>query len=219
MPDDYPQLDEALLNGMVEDFEKKEALPNPVVPLPPPEMLQRKQAEQPSLPVEIPPELKELPTEAIAPNTLKPSETPPIEDLEQELAEIEGEYEKIVDNDIKNLDLLENVFDKRVTDEQIQDERNKEESRNDSGRLLDKKDVEVKTELNDAEIVTISKLRFMAERYKIPVLKDFTDNLMLLKISRNRKGRGEFIQGLHADERREQPSETMWSKIFGGRGN
>lgn len=219
MPDDYPQLDEALLNGMVEDFEKKESLPTPVVPLPPPEMLERKQQEQPSLPVEIPPELKELPTEAIAPNPVKQPETPPIDELEKELKEIEGEYEKIVDKDVDNLDLLENVFDKRVTDEQVQEERNKEESRNDSGRLLDKKDVEVKTELNDEEILTISKLRFMSERYNIPVLNAFTNNLMMLKISRNRKGRSEFIQGLHADERREQPSESMWSKIFGGRGN
>ena len=74
---------------------------------------------------------------------------------------------------------------------------------------------EVKTELNDAEILTISKLRFMSERYNLPVLNDFTNNLMTLKISRHRKGRGEFIQGLHADERRDTGvNEGFFSKLF-----
>jgi len=219
MSDEYPELDEALLNGMVEDFEAKKRLPEPVVPLPPPEMLQRKQSMEHSFPVELPPEIQEPPMTEIAPNTLKQPKTPTIDELQQELSELEVEYVTKVNEDVDNLDLLENVFDKRITDEQVQAERKNEESRNDSGRLLDKKDVEVKTELNDAEIITITKLRFISERYGMPVLKEFTDNLMLLKISRNRKGRSEFIQGLHADERREQPSESMWSKIFGGRGN
>ena len=119
-------------------------------------------------------------------------------------------------SDVGELQLLENVFDKRVTEEQVKQQMYEESNKNDSGRLLDKKDVEVKTELNDVEIVTISKLLFVADRYDVPVIKNFVDNIMTLKISRKRQGRREFIQGLHADERSQQPNEGFFSRIFGG---
>lgn len=204
---DYPQLDEAMLNGMVEDFERNKDL-EATVPLPPKEMLETKQKDEPSVPLELPPEfttIEEKQEETIAPKPIKQEKTlveKPNNDVE-------------IRKDVENLALMENVFDKRVTNEQVDAEIKKEQNKNDSGRLLDKKDVEVKTELNDVEIVTIAKLDFIAERYKIPALNEFTNKLMTLKISRNRKGRGEFIQGLHADERRDTGGEQgFFSKLF-----
>lgn len=195
--DEYPQLDNAMMSAMVDEYEEKESKPSldeMEVPLPP-----EKEAgfelpafdDEGSLLLEVPSQEKKI-TEPSLPVEL------PIEK-----------------GDVEDLALLENVFDKRITEEDMQREM-AVETRNDSGRLLDKEDVEVKTELNDKEIVSISKLRFIAERYDVPVLNDFTDNLMTLKISRKRKGRTEFIQGLHADERREQPNESFFSRFFGG---
>ena len=211
MSDDYPQLDEAMMNSLVDDYENKPNLNDMVVPLPPVEEFEIIEPiinfdDLPSFTDEtkgdggfLPMEVLQA-NEEIVPNTLLPVKTQGIS----------------VNKEVENLELLENVFDKRVTDEQVQQQIKQEQNKNDSGRLLDKKDVEVKTELNDKEIVTIAKLDFISDRYHIPVLKEFTHNIMMLKISRHRKGRTEFIQGLHADERREQPNEGFLSKIFGG---
>ena len=226
MEEDYPQLDDAMMLSLVTEYEENENRPSiddnpnlPPVPLPP------KGSADVVLP-EIE-ELGALPFRAPLEDIPFPSEEPqekPIEEplVPMEVLQAKDEHEKIGvtdinKEDVNNLALLENIFDKRITDNDV-DRQMAVETRNDSGRLLDKEDVEVKTELNDAEILTISKLRFVADRYGIPVLRDFTDNLMTLKISRNRKGRTEFIQGLHADERREQPNEGWFSKVFGGRG-
>jgi len=224
MPDDYPVLDDASMRALVDDYEAQEKLPSldddkdlPPVPLPP------EANHSMELPIidETPPFedgfLQQTPRtvgfsapkeELQEKKIVEPSF--PVETVE------EPKTVPINKGDVQELALLENVFDKRITDRDVEREM-AVETRNDSGRLLDKEDVEVKTELNDQEILTISKLRFVADRYEIPVLRDFTDNLMTLKISRHRKGRTEFIQGLHADERRETPNEGFFSKIFGGR--
>ena len=137
---------------------------------------------------------------------------------EKKVAEIISHGTIAEQEDVKDLKLLESVFDKRITEEEAQAQAQQENTRNDSGRLLDKKDVEVKTELNDKEIISISKMLMIDTRYDVPVVKDFVEDLMTLKISRGRKGRTEFIQGLHADERREEPSQSWLSKIFGNKG-
>ena len=134
------------------------------------------------------------------------------------LEEINKDLGNEVDKDVKDLNLIENVFDKRITDQDIERERASEGNQSNSRLLLDRNDVETKTELNDVEINNMSKILLIAERYNVPVLYDFAQNIMTLKISRGRRGRREFIQGLHADERREQPQEGMLSRLFGGGG-
>lgn len=226
MPDDYPVLDDASMRALVDEYEAKEQLPSldddkdlPPVPLPP-------EANH-SMELPILDETPPFEDGFLQQTPRKMSYTVPKEPQEKDLPEAivpmevqqaneEPKAVPINKGDVQELALLENVFDKRITDRDVEREM-AVETRNDSGRLLDKEDVEVKTELNDQEILTISKLRFVAERYEVPVLRDFTDNLMTLKISRHRKGRTEFIQGLHADERRETPNEGFFSKIFGGR--
>lgn len=116
--------------------------------------------------------------------------------------------------DVDNLELLENVFDKRITEKDVTKAQDEEDNKSDSSQLLKKNDIELKTELTDPEIVSIAKIRFMAEMYDIDILEQFTNNLMELKVSRFRRGRREFIQGLHADERREQPEGNILSRIF-----
>lgn len=209
MEDDFPVLDNATMSAMVDEYEAKqdkvgidEDADLPPVPLPPEashDVLPRFGEDPVVLPFSSPDEDVFVPLEA--PHKKKKVDAPlPVE---------------IEASDVDDLALLENVFDKRITDKDVQREM-AVETRNDSGRLLEKDDVEMKTELNDKEILTISKLRFVSDRYEVPALRDFTDNLMILKVSRNRKGRTEFIQGLHADERREQPNEGFFSRIFGG---
>lgn len=195
MPNDYPELDEAMMYAMVEDYEGDNVVtidndPElPDVPLPPEE-------EYPELP-------------AFSDDDMN-LQAQPME-VQQANKEVTVKHD-----DVQDLALIENVFDKRITDRDIARKQEDELRRNDSGRLLEKDDVEVKTELNDKEILAISKLRFISDRYEVPALYDFTENLMTLKISRNRKGRIEFIQGLHADERREQPQQSWWGRLFGG---
>jgi len=113
------------------------------------------------------------------------------------LEEINKDLGNEVDKDVKDLNLIENVFDKRITDQDIERERASEGNQSNSRLLLDRNDVETKTELNDVEINNMSKILLIAERYNVPVLYDFAQNIMTLKISRGRRGRREFIQGLH----------------------
>lgn len=125
-----------------------------------------------------------------------------------------------IEKDVENLNLLENVFDKRVTEQDIEKEKQDIENQASSKNLIDKKDIEVKTELNDQEIICMSKLMLVASRHNAPLLKDFLHNMMTLKVSRHRRGRREFIDGLHAEERRDgMPKQSFLSRIFGGGGD
>ena len=54
------------------------------------------------------------------------------------------------------------------------------------------KNIELKTELNDAQIMAFSQARAFANKYKVPLLNEFVKNLSKYSISRNRKGRKEF---------------------------
>jgi hypothetical protein len=217
MSDDFPVLDDAMMGALVDDYEAKEQLPGldndpdlPSVPSPPQETYDLPGFDEGVMPMGVPLEDGFLQMDV-------PKETPlEVEEQPMGIQQANEEIEVVQPSDVKDLAMLENVFDKRITERDVERELTAE-TRNDSGRLIDKEDVEVKTELNDQEILSISKLRFIAERYDVPVLNEFTDNLMTLKISRKRKGRQEFIQGLHADERREQPNEGFFSKLFGGR--
>ena len=133
--------------------------------------------------------------------------------------ELDQSIHREVREDVDDLNLLENVFDKRVTDADVQQEQADMNSQASSKALIDKKDIEVKTELNSSEITAMSKLLLIAERHNAPIIGRYLENLMTLKISHKRQGRREFIQGLHADERREMPQQGFLSKLFGGGGD
>jgi hypothetical protein len=117
-------------------------------------------------------------------------------------------------------DLLEASFDKRLTEEEI-NVLAQENNRKGVSELFNADGIALKSELNPIETVRFSQLLFMANRYEIAGIDDFVNNLLQLKVSLMRKGRGEFIQGLHAEERRTQmqdmsPIQALMSKLGGG---
>lgn len=54
----------------------------------------------------------------------------------------------------------------------------------------------MKTDLDNREIRGLSQIAFMYERYEIPALKTWAHEFMKLRVSRNRKGRAEFIEAV-----------------------
>jgi hypothetical protein len=134
---------------------------------------------------------------------------------EQDLRLLEGER------------LLEDTFKKDISLEELQEAgQQKQEALNGSAELFNARNIELKTDLSPREVVAASKLLFIADRYNIDGLRDFVYDLLRLKVSQFRKGRGEFIQGLHAEERRQQgmegggfrPIDMLLGKLGGGGG-
>jgi len=61
-----------------------------------------------------------------------------------------------------------------------------------------KTNVEAKTELNHEQIVEVCKLKHIAKKYKLTPLSDFIKDFMILSVSKDRKGRKEYIQALQS---------------------
>jgi len=58
--------------------------------------------------------------------------------------------------------------------------------------MFSSKNIELKTEVNDAQIMAFSQARAFAKRYKTPLLAEFVNNISKYSISRNRKSRKEY---------------------------
>lgn len=135
-----------------------------------------------------------------------PQETEVFEDLS---AEIEA--------DSGGLQLMENVFDKRVTDEDIEQEKAQIEGQSTARSLIDAKDIETKTDLSDKEIPHLTVLDTMCERYSMPILNRYLWHYRKNKISRNRLSRREYASTLSI-EKEQQSQGGVLSRIFGGGG-
>jgi len=116
--------------------------------------------------------------------------------------------------------LLENSFEKKMSEKELN---YLAEQQNKKGvtQLFEKDGIGLKTELTGQETVLFSQLMFITDRYKIKGADQFINNMLELKVSLNRKGRREFIEGLHAEERREQnrdlsPFQAIMQKLGGG---
>ena len=114
-------------------------------------------------------------------------------------------------------ELLENSLSKKV-DEQDMKQEMFEQGRTGSRELLTGDNIDLKSDLNGKEIVAASRLLFMSERYEMPAFKHFVTNILRLKVSNMRKGRTEYIEGLHAEEKKEagkdwSPIQALMSKI------
>ena len=96
---------------------------------------------------------------------------------------------------------------KKVIDVQQMDDELEAQSKSGAKALLNKEDIELKTELTPIEVMAASRLLFVADRYDIQGIDQFMSQLLQLKVSQNRKGRREFIEGLHAEERRQTGSD------------
>jgi hypothetical protein len=55
-------------------------------------------------------------------------------------------------------------------------------------------DVELKTDLNNAEIIAITKGKLFSKTFNTPIISELCLTLMELKISKDRKGRKEFVE-------------------------
>lgn len=115
---------------------------------------------------------------------------------------IEENNSSISDEQVKkDLGLLESSFNK---EKEVNDIKKEVEDKNNSsvGALFSSQDIDLKTELTNKEILAISKLLFVSKQYNIKNIDVFINKLLRLKISKERRGRNEFIQGLHAEERK-----------------
>jgi len=70
-----------------------------------------------------------------------------------------------------------------------------------------KKDIDLKTELNVKELVIVNKIRIMSEflisKKLSPIYSDYINSHMRLRVSTDRKSRGEFVD-IHKKDRFEQ---------------
>jgi len=97
--------------------------------------------------------------------------------------------------------LIEDSFKKSASYEDIVTEAD-QATKSSIGSLFDAREIEQKTELNTDEVLVISRLLFASQRYDLSGVDEFIVNLLKLKVSHQRRGRREFIEGLHAEERR-----------------
>lgn len=97
--------------------------------------------------------------------------------------------------------LIEDSFKKSANYETIVQEAN-EVAQSNISSLFNSAEIEQKTELNTDEVLVISRLLFASQRYSLVGVDEFINNLLRLKVSHQRRGRREFIEGLHAEERR-----------------
>lgn len=86
--------------------------------------------------------------------------------------------------------------------------------------LLDPKNIGHNTELSKNEILAFSLLSTLARRHDLPVLKEFLAENLVLRVSKGRAGRKEWIKivGRHlAQENQEMASENIRKGWFGRR--
>lgn len=79
-------------------------------------------------------------------------------------------------------------------------------------------DIEVKTDLNDAEIKAIAKGQIFADRYNCNVVEKLCNKIMVLKVSKGRLGRKEFkdiAQSIQNPAPEEALPITMKERFFG----
>jgi len=83
------------------------------------------------------------------------------------------------------------------------------------------KNLELKTELNDKQIMAFSQARAFSKRYKVPLLAEFVKNISLYSISKNRKGRKEFSEiskaNLQMAGTEERERMSIPERLFGSR--
>ena len=69
--------------------------------------------------------------------------------------------------------------------------------------LFKKKEIESKTELNIQQIILINQKRTISELLDFKSLNDCLDDFMVLMVSHQRKGRGEFVEGFKSGREEE----------------
>lgn len=85
--------------------------------------------------------------------------------------------------------------------------------------IFNKTDIEVKTDLDPNQIMLMANAKFFATRYKSTVLNVYTQDIMQLLLSKNRKSRQEHSALAKALVQSEQAEETdkmgIQERLFG----
>lgn len=115
-------------------------------------------------------------------------------------------------NNDKQIDFSASLFGNGDVPQAMQPNPNVEIFKSITKEIYSTKNLELKTELNDNQIMAFSQARAFSKKYGVPLLAEFVKNISKYSISKGRKGRKEFesiskanLQMLSGDER-ENPS-------------
>lgn len=113
----------------------------------------------------------------------------------------DGFSEDEEDKALSNVEDLENMFSGSQSESSILKE------------LFSQKNFKTKTHLSGDEISIISRLYLMGRITKRPLIKDILDEFLVLRISKDRLSRKEFVD---AHKNREENKGGMFGNLFGG---
>lgn len=105
-----------------------------------------------------------------------------------------------LDKDIANREKLKTDLEGLTTFEEGKDEPEESDKDKVLQILLDPEGINLKTELNDKEILEISRLHVVAERIGSKSLDSFLKNFKELRVSKGRQGRKEIIGAMQEDD-------------------
>lgn len=99
-------------------------------------------------------------------------------------------------------DFIENLIDRK-------EEKHKKSDLEMLKELFSKEDIETKTELNIKQIIVMNKKRMLARMLNFNELDKCLNDFMVLSISKERKGRTEFIEGFKGKQDREENMNSI----------
>lgn len=169
----------------------------PEIPAPPEPPIPELDDEEP----EEEPEIEEIPKEE-AKEFLDDDKLPEINDVEQEQEEL------------KQDDKTPSGYDQFKQDEYLSEEEARAKI---ATMLANRNNLEMLSELNDFEIFQLSVVVSIAQKYEIPIVKLFTDNMLGFKVSRGREGRREIKDVAAPVYRPPQEKRGIMDAIMGRR--
>lgn len=83
--------------------------------------------------------------------------------------------------------------------------------------IFSKEDIEVKTELNDRQIVAFSRGMIFAKKYNMNLLEGLINQISIYSISKGRKGRKEFenVAKANLGMHNEESTRNIPGRLFG----
>lgn len=61
------------------------------------------------------------------------------------------------------------------------------------GEIFSTKDIDLKTDINDKQVLVFSRAKIYAKTFNMPLVMEFCDSIKILSISKGRKSRGELV--------------------------
>lgn len=121
-------------------------------------------------------------SKAHKPSRKRDNKNDPFKDIQEEDYVNEREINNNIDNDSLN-----DMFVSETND-----------PANNVRELFDEKTVKAKTDLNARQISKIARAYYLCDILQMPEIKVLLNNFLTLRISKDRKSRAEFVEGLKA---------------------